>query len=380
MSSSARSIFRRFLSSTSAFRPVSHATHHPAPQCFRRTYSSTANPVKSRFALWLGASLAVVGGGGSFYYTYYNQEHNASFKLDAPVKLEIFKPTKEDYQNVYNEIARLLIEKDEYDDGSYGPVVLRLAWHASGTYDAETGTGGSNGATMRFAPEGDHGANSGLHHARQFLEPVKEKFPWISYSDLWTLAATTAIQELQGPRIPWRPGRNDKDVSFCTPDGRLPDGSKGSSHLRAIFGRMGFDDREIVALSGAHALGRCHKDRSGFEGPWDFSPTVMTNEYFKLLVDERWEWKTEEEEGKKWNGNPQYTDKSTKTLMMIPTDMALVEDEKFREHVERYARDGEVLFKEFAEVFVKLVELGVPFTSGPEDRIRFLTLDEQEIE
>ena len=40
-------------------------------------------------------------------------------------------------------------------------------------YDAQTGTGGSNGATMRFAPEGDHGANAGLKVARDFLEPVK---------------------------------------------------------------------------------------------------------------------------------------------------------------------------------------------------------------
>jgi cytochrome c peroxidase len=66
-----------------------------------------------------------------------------------------------------------LEEKDDYDDGSYGPVLLRLAWHASGTYDKETGTGGSNGATMRFAPEADHGANAGLKAARDFLEPVK---------------------------------------------------------------------------------------------------------------------------------------------------------------------------------------------------------------
>lgn len=87
----------------------------------------------------------------------------------------IFKPSKEDYQNVYDEISKLLVEKDEYDDGSYGPVLVRLAWHASGTYDAATGTGGSNGATMRFAPEGDHGANAGLKHARDFLEPVKRE-------------------------------------------------------------------------------------------------------------------------------------------------------------------------------------------------------------
>ena len=54
---------------------------------------------------------------------------------------------------------------------------------------------------------------------------------------------------------------------------------------------MGFDDREIVTLSGAHALGRCHTDRSGYSGPWTFSPTVVTNDYFKLLLEEKWQWK-----------------------------------------------------------------------------------------
>jgi len=92
---------------------------------------------------------------------------------------------------------------------------------------------------MHFAPERDHGANSGLAHARDFLEPVKKQFPWITYSDLWTLAAVTAIQEMQGPIVPWRPGRSDRDASWCTPDGRLPDGSKSQDHLRAIFSRMG---------------------------------------------------------------------------------------------------------------------------------------------
>lgn len=162
---------------------------------------------------------------------------------------------------------------------------------------------------MRFAPEGDHGANAGLKTARDFMEPVKgiypllpfsgrprkltaispiAKFPWISYSDLWTLGGVCAIQEMQGPSIPWRPGRTDRDISMCTPDGRLPDGAKEQTHLRAIFGRMGFDDREIVALSGAHALGRCHVNRSGFEGPWSFSPTVMSNDYYRLLLGEKW--------------------------------------------------------------------------------------------
>lgn len=52
--------------------------------------------------------------------------------------------TLEDYQEVYNAIAERL-EKENYDDGSFGPVLVRLAWHASGTYDKKTNTGGSNG-------------------------------------------------------------------------------------------------------------------------------------------------------------------------------------------------------------------------------------------
>ena len=98
-------------------------------------------------------------------------------------------------------------------------MLLRLAWHASGTYDKETGTGGSNGATMRFSPESNHGANAGLEHARKFLEPFKTQFPWISYADLWSLAGVVAVQELGGPVIPWRPGRADLTAEQCTPDG-----------------------------------------------------------------------------------------------------------------------------------------------------------------
>lgn len=93
---------------------------------------------------------------------------------------------------------------------------------------------------------------------------------------------------MQGPTIAWRPGRSDRDVAFCTPDGRLPDGAKDQNHIRAIFSRMGFNDQEMVALSGAHALGRCHTDRSGFDGPWTFSPTVFSNDYFTLLLNEKW--------------------------------------------------------------------------------------------
>ncbi len=55
-----------------------------------------------------------------------------------------------------------------------------------------------------------------------------------------------------GPQINWKPGRSDRiDDKACPEDGRLPDGAKGAPHVRDIFYRMGFNDQEIVALSGA---------------------------------------------------------------------------------------------------------------------------------
>jgi cytochrome c peroxidase len=372
MASASRAFTRALRSSAaSPFKPsttTARAARFAVPQTtvrqsFRRGYASEGQNESARNdsggsstpLIWGGALLALTGGAYALYTT--NPElFGREKKAKGP-----FVPKYEDYQKVYDAVAHELAERDEYEDGSYGPVILRLAWHASGTYDALTGTGGSNGATMRFAPEGDHGANAGLKVARDFLEPIKEKFPWITYSDLWILAGVAAIQEMQGPKIPYRPGRQDRDVSYCTPDGRLPDASKDHSHIRAIFGRMGFNDREMVALSGAHALGRCHTDRSGYDGPWTFSPTTLTNDYYKLLIEEKWAWK-------KWNGPKQYEDVKTKSLMMLPTDMALIKDKGFRPWVEKYAADNDAFFKDFSDVVCKLFELGVPFTQGEDQR------------
>ncbi|KAB2575097.1 peroxidase [Lasiodiplodia theobromae] len=365
MASAARSVFARNALLRSAPASVrssaARSSRFAVPaQTFRhqsrRGYSSEAGKSSGpNPAVWVGA-LAVLGGAG--YYAY-SSIQGVQAESKGP-----FTPKFEDYQKVYNVIAKALEENDNYDDGSYGPVLLRLAWHASGTYDKETGTGGSNGATMRFDPEADHGANAGLKAARDFLEPIKQQFPWISYSDLWTLAGVCAIQEMQGPKVAWRPGRNDRDVSFCTPDGRLPDASKEQNHLRAIFGRMGFNDQEIVALSGAHALGRCHTDRSGFDGPWTFSPTTLTNDYFRLLLDEKWQWR-------KWSGPKQFEDAKTKSLMMLPTDYALIKDKKFKPFVEKYAKDQDAFFKDFSDVVMRLFELGVPFTTSEDSRFTF---------
>lgn len=92
----------------------------------------------------------------------------------APVQPAI---TKEEVAAVAAAINDLL-DNDEED--GLGPTLVRLAWHASGTYDKETGTGGSEGATMRFAPESEHAANAGLQVARDALEPIKKLFPNIT--------------------------------------------------------------------------------------------------------------------------------------------------------------------------------------------------------
>lgn len=62
--------------------------------------------------------------------------------------------------------------------------------------------------------------------------------------------------------------------------------------------------------------------------------------------------------------------------MMLPTDMALIKDPKFLEHVKRYAKDDKVFFNEFRDVILKLFELGVPFKSEEKDRMTFAPLEQ----
>jgi cytochrome c peroxidase len=86
------------------------------------------------------------------------------------------------------------------------------------------------------------------------------------------------------------------------------------------------------------------------------APTSFSNLYFTELQGK---WTK-----KKWAGPPQYEDAS-KQLMMLPTDMALVWDKKFRKFVDLYAKDEEKFAADFAEAFGKLLALGVPFPDAP---------------
>lgn len=177
----------------------------------------------------------------------------------------------------------------------------------------------SNYATMRFEPEALHGANNGLNIARSLLEKIKAKYPWISYGDLWTLAGVCAVQvshqlymlgtflnnlsiyrrckarRSHGGLVASTASRRMRrqTVVFLT-QLKVPitsvryvylthSASEQSSHIiqstrystvwgeqikeahifiaLSFFSLYSFNDQEIVALVGAHALGRCHPDR-----------------------------------------------------------------------------------------------------------------------
>lgn len=294
------------------------------------------------------------------YYSRNNDLFTATvYAKEAKAAVDLAK-VREAIMNVIDEDA-----EKRSDGTSLAGTFIRLAWHCSGTYTASNNTGGSNGARMRFEPEASFGNNAGLHIARNALEPVKQKFPDISYADLYTYAGVVAVEEAGGPKVPFRTGRVDFDSGETSPTGPvLPDADKGSlvhttDHLRDIFYRMGFTDQDIVALSGAHAMGRCYTDRSGYWGPWTNAETTFSNEYFRLLLEERWSPKLTHN-GQPWTGPDQYED-ATGQLMMLPSDIALIKDPDFKKWVEIYAKDSDRFYADFSKAFSKLLELGVPF-------------------
>jgi cytochrome c peroxidase len=97
--------------------------------------------------------------------------------------------------------------------------------------------------------------------------------------------------------------------------------------------------------------------------PWTRAPTTFSNEFFRLLVDEEWA-------PKKWDGPLQYENsKSGGDLMMLPTDIALIEDPSFRYWVEKYAANEELFFNDFAAAFSQMLELGVSFHSSESKKV-----------
>ncbi|CAN1249421.1 L-ascorbate peroxidase, cytosolic [Linum perenne] len=241
-----------------------------------------------------------------------------------------YPTVSEDYKKSIDKAKRKL--RGFIAEKNCAPLMLRLAWHSAGTFDVKSKTGGPYG-TMRYSAELAHAANNGLDIAIRLLEPIKEQFPNITYADFYQLAGVVAVEITGGPDVPFHPGR-EVSVFLC----RLiiqDDNSIGVDHLREVFGTMGLSDQDIVALSGGHTLGRCHKERSGFEGAWTSNPLIFDNTYFTELL-------TGEKEG----------------LLQLPSDKALLDDAVFRPLVEKYAKDEDAFFADYAEGHMKLSELG----------------------
>jgi cytochrome c peroxidase len=176
-----------------------------------------------------------------------------------------------------------MMNDPSFDHGSVAPRVLRYSFHATGHWDPDgTPVGGSNGGSIRLEPERSYDDNLGFGHVEAELLAIASDFPECSAADVFVLAGYLAIQQLGGPTIPFCPGRVDfpegSGAASCPMAGRLPHVSSTPAQLRETFGRMGCDDRCIVALIGAHSVGSTHPEISGFPNtPWNDNPLEFDN-------------------------------------------------------------------------------------------------------
>lgn len=276
------------------------------------------------------------------------------------------------------------------DKNNCAPIMVRLAWHDSGNFDRSIMSwpecGGAN-ASIIFEPEIGYGANAGLTKAVNFLKGFKAKYPLVSWADLIQMASACAIEATGGPNIPMKYGRVDApDGSACPgrtsrgtadnaglPDAMPPFGcgaGDAATHLRNIFGRMGFDDEAITALSGAHTIGRAFKERSGTveNGYGD----AKASKYTKSSCPVRFDGKegVGMPGGKAWTRNWLTFDNSyfkhlkqgkDEELNWFPTDAALHTDPKFKVYFDKFADSKDAFFEAYSKAHKKLSELGSKF-------------------
>lgn len=193
------------------------------------------------------------------------------------------------------------------DYGHYGPLFIRMSWHAAGTYRIEDGRGGGGSGAQRFAPLNSWPDNASLDKARRLLWPVKKKYGRkISWADLLVFAGNCAMESMGfktfgfgfgrpdiwepeeifwGPEDTWLGDeRYSGDRELAGPFGAVqmgliyvnPEGPNGNPDpvaaardIRETFGRMAMNDEETVALIvGGHTFGKCH----GAVGPEYIGP------------------------------------------------------------------------------------------------------------
>ncbi|KAG2244476.1 hypothetical protein Bca52824_093701 [Brassica carinata] len=208
--------------------------------------------------------------------------------------------------------------------------VLRLVFHDAGTFELDDNTGGINGSIVY---ELERPENAGLKRSLKVLEKAKIKVDEIqpvSWADMIAVAGSEAVSMCGGPTIPVVLGRLDSMQP--DPEDKLPPESLNASGLKECFQRKGFSTQELVALSGAHTIGS-----KGFGDPFTFD-----NAYYKILLEKPWS---------------STTSKMT-SMVGLPSDHALVEDDECLRWVKEYADDQDKFFKDFTNAYIKLVNSG----------------------
>ena len=184
------------------------------------------------------------------------------------------------------------------DYGNYGPLFIRMAWHAAGTYRTTDGRGGSSGGQQLQAPLNSWPDNANLDKARRLLWPVKQKYgSKISWADLLVLAGNVALESMGFKTFGFAGGREDDfhpddsvywgpeeemetwdrfdeedelenplgatvmGLIYVNPEGpeSTPDPEWSAQRIRLSFGRMAMNDEETAALiAGGHTFGKVH--------------------------------------------------------------------------------------------------------------------------
>jgi len=260
-------------------------------------------------------------------------------------------------------------------------ILVRLAWHDSGTFDntrANLPWPEAGGAIGSITTEYEHtaGANAGLHKGRsKYLINIKKACPLVSWADLIQMASATSIEFAGGPKVEMRYGRldgvpkNPTKPNFGLPDalppfgGPLNDDHDPAEHLRYVFTKYGMDDRDIVALSGAHTIGRAFADRSGTVKEAQSDGTKYTTRGCPFLGN------SETFGGRSWTktflkfDNTYFTEMgSDDQCVTFPTDAVLKTDAGFKPHFDEFAASEEAFFAAYAKSHKKLSELGSKFS------------------
>ncbi|HET9170975.1 MAG TPA: catalase/peroxidase HPI [Actinospica sp.] len=206
-----------------------------------------------------------------------------------------------DLAAVKQDIAAVLTDSKDWwpaDFGNYGPFMIRLAWHAAGTYRISDGRGGAGAGQQRFAPLNSWPDNVNLDKGRRLLWPVKKKYGQsISWADLFVLVGNVALEQMGfttfgfaggradvwepdedvywGPEQVWLEDQRytgDRELEdplgavqmgliYVNPEGPNgnPDPLAAARDIRETFRRMAMNDEETVALiAGGHTFGKTH--------------------------------------------------------------------------------------------------------------------------